>query len=74
MTEQKVSQMVRITDRAVVCERAYIARSWLARLRGLLGTSELPADEGLWLSPCNSVHSLGMRYAIDVIFLNRELR
>jgi uncharacterized protein len=31
-------------------------------------------DEGLWLDPCGGIHTWGMRYAIDVLFLDREMR
>ena len=72
MSVLKISQMVRSTDGVVVCPRVHIATSWLARLKGLLGTDCLASDEGLWLSPCASVHSLGMRYAIDVVFLDHQ--
>lgn len=74
MSVLKISQMVRSTDGAVVCPRAHIATSWLARLKGLLGSDCLDPDEGLWLSPCSSIHTLGMRYAIDVVFLDRTLQ
>lgn len=52
--------------------RVKSARSFLARARGLLGAPALGADEALLIAPCNSVHTIGMRYAIDVIFLDRE--
>lgn len=51
--------------------RVYHARSFVARLFGLLGRRPLAAGEALWLQPCASVHTLGMRYAIDVVFLDR---
>ena len=34
----------------------------------------LSPDEALWLRPCNGVHTFWMLFAIDVIFLDRELR
>jgi len=37
---------------------------------GLLGTSSLSQEDGLWLKPCRSVHTWFMRYPIDVLFLN----
>ncbi|HET8790141.1 MAG TPA: DUF192 domain-containing protein [Modicisalibacter sp.] len=74
MSVLKISQMVRSTDGVVVCPRAHIATNWLARLKGLLGSDDLAPDEGLWLSPCSSIHTLGMRYAIDVVFLDRTLQ
>jgi uncharacterized membrane protein (UPF0127 family) len=41
------------------------------RLRGLLGRDHLPAGEALLLKRCGSVHTFGMRFAIDVVFLDR---
>lgn len=48
--------------------------TFLRRLRGLLFTRALPEDEGLLLEPCNSVHMLGMLYALDVVYLDGEGR
>jgi uncharacterized protein len=42
-------------------------------MRGLLGRSGLERGEGLLLKPCGSVHTLFMRFPIDVVFLDREL-
>ena len=47
-------------------------QSTLERTRGLLGTSELPEDEGLWITPCNSIHTFGMRYPLDIIYLDKK--
>ena len=47
-----------------------IADTHWTRLRGLLGTSSLTAGAGLWIRPCRQVHMFGMRYAIDVVFLD----
>ena len=44
------------------------------RTRGLLGSTSLPADTGLWIDPCPSIHMFFMRYAIDVIFVDSSLR
>lgn len=43
------------------------------RLRGLLARPALAPDHGLWLTPCNSVHTAFMAYPIDVVFLDRSL-
>lgn len=48
-----------------------VAESTFERMRGLLGTRELRAGHGLLIEACGSVHTVGMRYAIDVIFLDR---
>lgn len=48
------------------------ALSFWQRLGGLLVRPRLGAGEGLLLNPCNSVHTCFMRYAIDVVYLDRE--
>lgn len=45
-----------------------------ARMRGLLGRQGLDAGEALLLKPCNAIHTLGMRFAIDVRFYDRRGR
>ncbi|MEP7379046.1 MAG: DUF192 domain-containing protein [Chloroflexota bacterium] len=49
--------------------RVAVAGSWLARLRGLIGRSQLATGEGLYLAGTNGVHMLFMSFAIDVLFL-----
>jgi uncharacterized membrane protein (UPF0127 family) len=46
----------------------------LARLKGLLGKLRLPQGEGLWLVPSQGIHTFGMLFPIDVIFLDEEQR
>jgi uncharacterized membrane protein (UPF0127 family) len=55
--------------RAPVAGRCYVARSALARAVGLLATPDLGADEALWLEPCASVHTLGLRARIGCAFV-----
>ena len=46
----------------------------LRRMRGLLGKSALSSGEGLLIVPCNAIHTLGMRFAIDARFYDRHGR
>jgi len=50
------------------------ARDPLARLLGLAGLHALPADAGLLLPGTRSVHTLGMRFALDLVWLDLEGR
>ncbi len=43
-----------------------------ARAKGLLDRDALADGEGLVISPCNSVHMFGMRFALDVLFVDRD--
>jgi len=59
--------------------RCAVPRAWLAdtpwtRLRGLLGRPPLGADgqEALLLRPCGAVHTFGMRYPLDIVFLDKR--
>ncbi|MET3119965.1 uncharacterized membrane protein (UPF0127 family) [Undibacterium sp. GrIS 1.8] len=49
-----------------------IAMSMFARMRGLLARPALRSGEAMLLQPCNLIHTVGMRYPIDVIFLRRD--
>jgi uncharacterized membrane protein (UPF0127 family) len=51
-----------------------VASSIPARTRGLLGRRSLEPGEGLLLRPAGSVHTMFMRFPIDVVFLDEELR
>jgi protein-S-isoprenylcysteine O-methyltransferase Ste14/uncharacterized membrane protein (UPF0127 family) len=55
-------------------ERLRRAETHWARLKGLLGSGELLPGEGLWLDPCRQVHMFGMRYPVDVAFLDADGR
>jgi uncharacterized membrane protein (UPF0127 family) len=51
--------------------RAWRARGFIARLRGLIA-QPLPAPAtGLWIEPCVSVHTFGVREPLDLVFVSR---
>ncbi len=55
-----------------VAAHADIADTSEKRRRGLLPRSEFPAGEGLWIVPCEGVHTFGMKFPIDVLYLNKK--
>jgi len=57
-----------------VCERCLLAETALTRMRGLLGRRELPSEEGILLKPASSVHMAFMRFPIDAVFLDADVR
>ena len=59
------------TLHCVVADRLRIAKNFWERLVGLLGTRSMAPGEGLWLPKCQGIHTFGMAFSIDVIFLDR---
>ena len=53
---------------------ALIADTFLTRFAGLMFRKPLPPATGLFLAPCNSVHMCFMRFAIDVVYLDKDYK
>ena len=62
------------TRQAYLATDVQVADTHWTRLRGLMGTdaASFPAGKGLWIVPCRGVHTLGMRFPIDVVYLNGD--
>ena len=54
-------------------ERARVAENPLTRVVGLLRDRDLAEGDGLWIIPCNSIHSFAMRFIFDAVFLNEKM-
>lgn len=57
-----------------VCRQCLVADTPFARMKGLLGRKELGAGEGLLIRRTWSIHTLFMRFPIDAVFLDRDMR
>jgi len=55
-----------------LADRADVADTSRKRRTGLLKHSSLEPGTGLWIVPCEGVHTFGMKFAIDVLFLNKK--
>lgn len=67
----KISNRTRGT---ILAEKVETADRGATRRKGLLGRDRLPPGEGLWIVPCESVHTLFMRFPIDLVYLDRNKR
>jgi len=56
----------------IYARHVIVTTSLFARMRGLLGRKALGLDTAMVIDPCSSIHTLGMRFAIDVIFLDSK--
>ena len=68
LTAINLTRGVRLTE----CGR--IADTFYTRLVGLLRDKQLEYGDGLWIKPCNSIHSIGMKFDFDAVFLDKNLR
>ena len=69
-------QAFNCTRQAHLATDLAVADSHWTRLRGLLGlaTDDFRHGSGLWIVPCHGVHTLGMGFPIDVLYLDQGLR
>jgi uncharacterized membrane protein (UPF0127 family) len=58
-----------LTQGRIIGNAVRVADRFVRRMRGLLRTDGLAEGEGLWIHPCSSIHSLGMRFEFDALFL-----
>ena len=56
----------------VLATRIKVAETAPQRSKGLLGREGLAPGEGLWIVPCESVHTFFMRFPIDLVYLDRK--
>lgn len=61
-----------IRDDVVLFNKVKLANDFFTRLVGLLRTKSLDTQQGLLLKKCRQVHTFGMKFNIDVVFLSRE--
>ena len=61
-----------ITQNIIIAHKAQVANTFFSRLKGLLGTKNLEAGRGLVIRSCSSIHTIGMQYALDVLFLDEK--
>ena len=70
-SSKQIVQAVNASKSAVVIAQKVIwAGSSSERRRGLLGRTGLGSDEGIYLTPCEWLHTFGMKFPIDVAFIS----
>ncbi|RQD76267.1 MAG: DUF192 domain-containing protein [Candidatus Syntrophonatronum acetioxidans] len=68
----KKIKVYNVTKDRVLLQEVEIADSFLLRLKGLLGRKGVSPGKGIIIKPCNAVHTLGMSFPIDVVFVDKE--
>lgn len=64
---------INTTTKSLLLSEVQRADRLFSRIKGLLGRRTLGPGQGMWLIPCKQVHTAFMRFALDVVFLDRNL-
>jgi uncharacterized protein len=67
-------KVLNVTRGTVLATQLTKAHTGATRKKGLLGRESLLPGEGLWIAPCESVHTFFMRFPIDLVYLDRKLK
>jgi uncharacterized protein len=67
-----ITKVTNLTRLQIIATQTRLARSYFARMFGLMGRKTLAQGEALIIDPCSSVHTHWMRFAIDVIYVNKS--
>lgn len=59
-------------NRKILADDVELAVRVTERMKGLLGRTQFIKGKSLWIKPCKSIHTIGMRFPIDIIFLDRN--
>jgi uncharacterized membrane protein (UPF0127 family) len=65
-------RVLNLSRQTVLADCVDVADRGDTRRKGLLGRSSLSTGEGLWIVPCESVHTFGMKFPIDLVYLDRK--
>jgi uncharacterized membrane protein (UPF0127 family) len=67
-------QVFNATRGTLLANSLEVADTAPKRNKGLLGRNELAPGAGLWIVPCESVHTFFMKFPIDLVYLDRKNR
>jgi len=67
-------RVINTTRQTEIGLRIEVADTAARRNKGLLGRTGLAPGEGLWIVPCEAVHTFAMKFPIDLIYLDRGRR
>ena len=63
-----------VTRDTVIADHVEVAGTNTKRSKGLLGRKSLPKGQGMWIVPCEAIHTFFMQFPIDLIYLDKKLR
>ena len=62
---------INLTIKKEIANNVIVAKGILERMKGLIGHSAIKSGDALLIKPCKGIHTFGMKFPIDVIFLDK---
>ncbi len=69
-----MTSLVHVQTKHILAREVVAASTFFSRTKGLMGLRDLPSSRCLWIVPCSGIHTFFMKFAIDVIFVNKQLK
>jgi uncharacterized membrane protein (UPF0127 family) len=67
-------RLINQTKNTILADDVFIANTPFKRIKGLLGKKVFLPNQAIILDPCNSVHTFFMRFAIDILFVDKDYK
>ncbi|MGI5900045.1 MAG: DUF192 domain-containing protein [Christensenellales bacterium] len=67
-----MKQCAVLLDGVIIADKVKIADTFFSRLKGLLNKKKINNMEALLICPCKQIHTFGMMFSIDAVFLSEE--
>ena len=68
------TKLINMTNKSELIPKLEVADTFITRMVGLLGRKSLAKDQALWILRCNSIHTFGMKFSIDAVFVDKSLK
>lgn len=67
-------RLVNLENAQIIAESIESANTFFKRLKGLMFRQELSPGSGIYLYPCNAIHTFFMKFPIDVLYIDKDWR
>lgn len=74
MSNKRISFFKRLDNKEsqLLLANVELANTFLSRFKGLMFRQAMTDIDGMLITPCNAIHTIGMKFNIDVVFIDKE--
>ena len=67
-------KLIHKKSQKVLAGEVILAQSVYSRIQGLIGYKNLKSNQAMWIKPCSSLHTYFMKFPIDAVFVDQDLK